>query len=58
MHMFDARDERRISGNLFDSMHAFIYDVVLLYEGKSEDITFWLSTKIQHFDAKAFQSLF
>ena len=38
MHMFDARDERRISGNLFDSMHAFIYDVLLLYEGKSEDI--------------------
>ena len=38
MHMFDARDDRRISGNLFDSMPAFIYDVVLLFEGKSEDI--------------------
>ena len=58
MHMFYAQDERRISGNLFDSMHAFIYDVVLLYEGKSEDIAFSLLTKIQHFDAKAFQSLF
>ena len=32
--MFDTRDERRVSGNLFDSMHAFIYDVVLPYEGK------------------------
>ena len=21
-HMFDVRDERRVSGNLFDSMHA------------------------------------
>ena len=58
MHMFDVRDERRISGNLFDSMHAFIYDVVLLYEIKSKDIAFSLLTKIQHFDAKVFQSLF
>ena len=23
--MFDARDERRIPGNLFDSMHALIH---------------------------------
>ena len=58
MHMFDARNERRISGNLFDSMHAFIYYVVLLYEGKSEDIAFSLLTKIQPFDEKAFQSQF
>ena len=58
MHMFDARDERRISGNIFDSMHAFIYDVALLYEGKNEDIVFSLLTEIQHFDEKAFQNLF
>ena len=27
-HMFYARDERRISGDLFDSMHALIHLVV------------------------------
>ena len=54
-HMFDTRDDRRISGDLFDSMHALI---VLRYEGKSEDIAISVLSKVQHFDAKTFQSPF
>ena len=57
-HMFDARDERRISGNLFDSMHALIHHVILTYEGKSENLAILLLIKIQHFDVKVFQSSF
>ena len=57
-HMFDARDKRRISGNLFDNMHALIHYVILTYEGKSENLAISLLIKIQHFDAKVFQSSF
>ena len=57
-HMFDTRDERRVSENLVNSMHALIHKVVLPYEGKSEDIAISVLIKIQHFDAKAFQSPF
>ena len=34
MHMFNTRDERRVFGNLFDSIFAIIRHVVLLHEGK------------------------
>ena len=57
-HMFDARDERRIPGNLFDSMHTFINYVALPYEAKSENIAISHLIKIQPFVAKALQSPF
>ena len=56
--MFDARDERRIPGNLCDSMHTFINYVALQHEGKSENTAISHLIQIQHFVAKALQSSF
>ena len=58
MHMLDARDERIYSGNLLDSMHAFILYFVVSYEENGEDIAIILIIKKNILTQSRFRACF